>query len=45
MWLQLVFKASDFLSDHPRSPGAMVKVVVVSILVGIPGSALGGRLR
>jgi len=35
-----VFIALAFLSEHPRAPGAVVKAMVLSVLVGIPISAL-----
>lgn len=35
-----VFTALAFLSQHPRAPGAVVRAMVLSLLVGIPVSAL-----
>jgi hypothetical protein len=35
-----VFLALAFLSEHPRAPGAVVKAMILSLLVGIPISAL-----
>jgi hypothetical protein len=35
-----VFIALAFLSEHPRAPAAVVKAMVLSLLVGIPISAL-----
>lgn len=35
-----VFIVLAFLSEHPRAPGAVVKAMVLSLLVGIPVSAL-----
>jgi hypothetical protein len=35
-----VFIALAFLSEHPRAPGAVVKAMLLSLLVGIPVSAL-----
>ena len=38
--IPFVFVALAFLSEHPRAPGAAVKGMIVSLLVGIPVSAL-----
>jgi hypothetical protein len=38
--IPFVFVALAFLSEHPRAPGASVKAMIVSLLVGIPVSAL-----
>jgi len=38
--IPFVFIALAFLSEHPRAPGAAVKGMIVSLLVGIPVSAL-----
>jgi hypothetical protein len=38
--LPFVFIALAFLSEHPRAPGAVIKAMALSILVGIPVSAL-----
>jgi hypothetical protein len=38
--LPFVFVALAFLSEHPRAPGAVVKAMALSILVGVPVSAL-----
>jgi hypothetical protein len=38
--LPFVFVALAFLSEHPRAPGAVLKAMALSILVGIPVSAL-----
>ena len=35
-----VFIVLAFLSEHPRAPGAVVRAMVLSLLVGIPISAL-----
>jgi hypothetical protein len=40
MLVPFVFIALAFLSQHPRAPGAVVKAMVLSLLVGIPASAL-----
>jgi hypothetical protein len=37
-----VFVALAFLSEHPRAPGAVVRAMGWSLLVGIPVSALAG---
>jgi hypothetical protein len=37
-----VFMALAFLSEHPRAPSAVVKAMGLSLLVGIPASALAG---
>ena len=34
-----VFMVLAFLSEHPRAPGAVVRAMVLSLLVGIPVSA------
>ncbi len=38
--IPFVFIALAFLSEHPRAPGAVIKAMGVSILVGIIASAL-----
>ncbi len=38
--IPFVFIALAFLSQHPRAPGAAVRAMVLSLLVGIPVSAL-----
>lgn len=38
--IPFVFIALAFLSEHPRAPGAAVKGMIVSLLVGIPVSAI-----
>jgi hypothetical protein len=38
--IPFVFVALAFLSEHPRAPGAAVKAMIISLLVGIPVSAL-----
>jgi hypothetical protein len=38
--IPFVFIALAFLSEHPRAPGAVVRAMVVSVLVGIPVSVL-----
>lgn len=38
--LPFVFIALAFLSEHPRAPGAALKAMGLSVLVGIPVSAL-----
>jgi hypothetical protein len=38
--LPFVFVVLAFLSEHPRAPGAIVKAMVLTLLVGIPISAL-----
>jgi hypothetical protein len=38
--IPFVFVVLAFLSEHPRAPGASVKGMIVSLLVGIPVSAL-----
>jgi hypothetical protein len=40
--IPFVFVALAFLSEHPRAPAAVVKALAVSIVVGIPLSALAG---
>jgi len=35
-----VFIALAFLSEHPRAPGAVIKAMALTLLVGIPVSAL-----
>jgi hypothetical protein len=35
-----VFVVLAFLSEHPRAPGAVVRAMVLSLLVGIPVSAI-----
>ena len=35
-----VFVVLAFLSEHPRAPGAVVRAMVLSLLVGIPVSAV-----
>lgn len=41
-WLPFVFVAGAFLSQHPAAPGAAAKAMGLSLLVGIPVSALAG---
>jgi hypothetical protein len=38
--LPFVFVVLAFLSEHPRAPGAVVKAMVLTLVVGIPISAL-----
>jgi hypothetical protein len=38
--LPFVFIALAFLSEHPRAPGAVLKAMGLSLLVGIPVSAI-----
>jgi hypothetical protein len=38
--IPFVFVVLAFLSEHPRAPGAVVRAMGVSLLVGIPVSAL-----
>lgn len=38
--IPFVFVALAFLSEHPRAPGAVVKAMVLSLVVGIPVSAV-----
>jgi hypothetical protein len=38
--IPFVFIALAFLSEHPRAPGAVVRAMGLSLLVGIPVSAL-----
>jgi len=38
--IPFVFVVLAFLSEHPRAPGAVVRAMVLSLLVGIPVSAL-----
>jgi hypothetical protein len=38
--IPFVFVVLAFLSEHPRAPGAAVKAMILSLLVGIPVSAL-----
>ena len=38
--IPFVFVVLAFLSEHPRAPGAAVKAMIVSLLIGIPVSAL-----
>jgi hypothetical protein len=40
--IPFVFVALAFLSEHPRAPGAVVRAMGWSLLVGIPVSALAG---
>jgi len=40
--IPFVFVALAFLSEHPRAPGAVVRALVLSIVVGIPLTALAG---
>lgn len=35
-----VFVALAFLSEHPRAPGAVVRAMILSLVVGIPVSAV-----
>ncbi|MGZ8566583.1 MAG: hypothetical protein ACXWXS_05985, partial [Actinomycetota bacterium] len=37
-----VFVVLAFLSEHPRAPGAVVKAMGLTLLVGIPVSAIVG---
>jgi hypothetical protein len=37
-----VFVVLAFLSEHPRAPGAVVRAMGLTLLVGIPASALAG---
>jgi hypothetical protein len=38
--IPFVFVVLAFLSEHPRAPGAVVKAMILSLLVGVPLSAL-----
>lgn len=38
--IPFVFVALAFLSQHPRAPGAVVRAMAMSLLVGIPVSAI-----
>ncbi len=38
--IPFVFVVLAFLSEHPRAPGAVVRAMVLSLLVGIPISAI-----
>jgi hypothetical protein len=40
--IPFVFVALAFMSEHPRAPGAVVRAMGWSLLVGIPVSALAG---
>jgi hypothetical protein len=40
--IPFVFIVLAFMSGHPRAPGAVVKGMALSLLVGIPVSALAG---
>ena len=40
--LPFVFVVGAFLSEHPRAPGAAARAMGLSLLVGIPVSALAG---
>lgn len=40
MLIPFVFMVLAFASEHPRAPGAVVKAMWMSLLVGIPASAL-----
>jgi hypothetical protein len=40
--IPFVFIVLAFMSGHPRAPGAVVKAMTLSVLVGIPVSALAG---
>jgi hypothetical protein len=40
--IPFVFVALAFLSEHPRAPGAVLRAMGWSLLVGIPVSALAG---
>jgi hypothetical protein len=40
--IPFVFVALAFLSEHPRAPGAVVKALVISVVIGIPLSAIAG---
>ena len=37
-----VFVLLAFLSEHPRAPGAVLRALGLSLLIGIPASALAG---
>ncbi|MEW6059780.1 MAG: hypothetical protein AB1551_06535 [Actinomycetota bacterium] len=37
-----VFVALAFLSEHPRAPGAVLKAMGLSLVVGVPVSAIAG---
>ena len=43
--IPFVFVVLAFSSQHPRAPAAVVKAMWVSLLVGIPVSAIPRRLR
>lgn len=40
--LPFVFVLAAFLSQHPRAPGAALRAMGMSLLVGIPASAIAG---
>ena len=40
--MPFVFIVLAFLSEHPRAPGAVLKAMGLSLVVGIPVSALAG---
>ena len=40
--IPFVFMVLAFLSEHPRAPGAILKAMGLSLLVGIPVSAFAG---
>lgn len=40
--LPFVFVTGAFMSQHPRAPGAALRAMGMSLLVGIPASALAG---
>lgn len=40
--IPFVFIVLAFMSGHPKAPGAVVKAMTLSVLVGIPVSALAG---
>jgi hypothetical protein len=40
--IPFVFVVLAFLSEHPRAPGAVLKAMGLTLLVGIPVSALAG---
>jgi hypothetical protein len=40
--IPFVFIVLAFMSGHPKAPGAVVKAMTLSVLIGIPVSALAG---
>jgi hypothetical protein len=40
--IPFVFMVLAFLSEHPRAPGAVIKAMGLSLLVGLPVSAFAG---